>query len=429
MVTTGPERSGDTVLAGAPGPDRSGPSEPTGRSSGGARPQPQRERSGGRLLGLPVSQLLCWEAVAAGIAAALVRRDWVLVPAVAAGLLVFALTLVRVRGRWLWQVIGVRQRYRKRRRLRAVPGVDLRLAAIAELRPELRVDDVEQRRGQHLGVCWDGTAWVSVIAVQPGDDVLADPRKPAWLPVRELAGALVVDDIELAGVQILCHVAPAPSGTLPADSPVATSYAQVKAGRTAASQQVWIALRLDPMRRPDAIETRGGGDEGARRALRRCVARVLELLSAAGVDALALDSEALTTALSTAGMTRPVAVQPGTRRTAETWSGWQADEISHISWWVREWPTRAAPMQLLSDAVAGVPALSCTLSLSLHPAPAGAARFRGLVRLSAISPDTAEAAATALRAATDPAGLELSRLDGEQALGYAATLPLGGGSV
>jgi type VII secretion protein EccE len=429
MVTTGPDRSPNAVLTGAPGTERSGPPEGPGRSAGAGRPQPQRDRAGGRLLGLPVSQVLCWEAVAAGIAAAAVRGGWVLIPAVLAGLLVFALTLVRVRGRWLRQVIGVRLRFRRRRRLRPAEGIDLRLAAIAELRPELRVDDIEPRPGQHLGICYDGTAWVGVIAVQADDDVLADPRRPAWLPVRELAGALVVDDIELSGVQILCHVAPAPSGTLPTDSPVATSYAQVKAGQTAASRQVWIALRLDPTRRPDAIDARGGGDEGARRALRRCVARVLELLAAANVDAIALDGEALTAALSLAGMTRPVAAPPGTRRTAESWTGWQADDIAHVSWWVREWPTKAAPMQLLSDAVAGVPALSCTLSLSLHPAPAGAARFRGLVRLSAISPDTAEAAAEALTAAAGAAGLELFRLDGEQALGYAATLPLGGGAV
>src|SRR5215475_7518978 len=213
------------------------PPEP--REAAGDRPVPQLERSAGRLLGVSVAQIVCWEVAAAAVLASVVRRDWTMVPAGLLAVAVGALTLVRRRGRWLYEIVAVRLRLRSRRRWQpARPEVDLRLAALAELRPELSVSDVEQRAGRRLGFCNDGTAWVGLVAVQAGDD--------------ELAAALVVDDIELAAVQLLCHIAPAPSGTLPGTSPVASSYQQVKAGRTPASQQVWVALRLDPARCPEA---------------------------------------------------------------------------------------------------------------------------------------------------------------------------------
>src|SRR5215475_4608683 len=338
------------------------PPEP--REAAGDRPVPQLERSAGRLLGVSVAQIVCWEVAAAAVLASVVRRDWTMVPAGLLAVGVAALTLVRRRGRWLYEIVAVRLRLRSRRRWPpARPEVDLRLAALAELRPELSVSDVEQRAGRRLGFCNDGTAWVGLVAVQAGDDVLADDLRPAWLPVRELAAALVVDDIELAAVQLLCHVAPAPSGTLPGTSPVASSYQQVKAGRTPASQQVWVALRLDPARCPEAVESRGGGTEGAWRTLRRCLARTLELLESAGIQGRALDGEAMCAALSLVGATRPVQAPPGVRRTSETWSCWQADDIAHVSWWVAQWPPRLPAMQLLTEAAAVVPALSCTLSL------------------------------------------------------------------
>jgi type VII secretion protein EccE len=403
---------------------------PAAAAGGGERPGPQLEPSGGRLFGVSVGQIICWEVAVAAVLAGAVRRDWTLVPAVLFAGAVGSLTLVRRRGRWLYEALAVRLRYRARGRGRpADDPADLRLAALRELRPELDVSDVEQRSGQRLGVCYDGSGWVGVVAVQAGDDVLPDPQQPAWLSVRELAAALVVDDIALASVQLLCHVAPAPSGTLPANAPVATSYQRVKASSTPASQQVWIALRLDPARCPEAIEARGGGTEGARRALKRCLARTLELLESAGVRGRALDGEALRAALTLAGATRPVPTPPGARRTAETWAYWQADEVVHITWWVAAWPSRLIPMQLLTEAAASVSALSCVLSLSLHPAPAGSARFRGMIRVTAVSPPAAEIAADALQRATAAVGIGLYRLDGEQALGYAATLPLGGGQL
>src|SRR5262249_61833139 len=113
----------------------------------------------------------------------------------------------------------------------------------------------------------------------------------------------------------LGSAAPALPRVLPAQSARAPPYGQLNLRRTPASQHVWIALRLDPARCPDAVQARGGGQEGGQRAVKRCVARVLELLDAAGVHGRALDEETLRSVLARSGGVRPVPAPPGTRRT------------------------------------------------------------------------------------------------------------------
>jgi type VII secretion protein EccE len=341
---------------------------------------------------------------------------------------VLALTLVRQRGRWLYQSLGIRMRFRARRRVRPADGpVDPRLATLRELVPELDVSGIALRSGERVGVAYDGVAWVGVVAVQPPDDVLPRPSGQ-WVPIRDLARALTVDDIELASVQVVQHTAPAPAGVLPGQSAVATSYQRLNAGGTPAARHLYVAMRLDPARCPDAIEVRGGGLEGGQRAVKRCVARVLELLDSAGVPARALDEEGLRSALALTGSVRAVPAPPGTRRSDEAWTHWQGDGTSHVTWWIRSWPPRGIPMQVLADALATVPALALTASLALHTEQTEGSRFRGFVRVSAQGAAIDGAAAAVERAATN-AGIGLFRLDGEHAVGVIATLPLGGGTV
>src|SRR5262249_49539447 len=129
------------------------------------------------------------------------------------------------------------------------------------------------------------------------------------------------------------------------------------------------------------------------------------------------------------GGSRRAPAPPGTRRTDETWSHWQGDGTVHVTWWIRSWPARGIPMQVLAEVAAGVPASAVTVSLTLHPVQTEGVRFRGFVRLSATSPATAAVAARVLERAAGAAGFGLYRLDGEQALGVLATLPLGGGGL
>src|SRR5262249_1776271 len=295
--------------------------------------------------------------------------------------------------------------------------VDPRLAALGELVPGLDVAGINLRSGERIGVAYDGQSWVGVVAVEPAEDVVPRAQQTPWLPMRSLAEVLTVDDIALAGVQVLRYTAPAPAAVLPAQSAAAASYGQLNRRGTPASQHVWIALRLDPALCLDAVQARGGGQEGGQRAVKRCVARVLELLDAAGVHGRALDEETLRSVLALSGGVRPVPAPPGTRRTDESWSYWQGDGTVHVTWWIRSWPARGIPMLALAGAVAGVPASAVTVSLTLHPVQTEGARFRGFVRLSATSPATAAAAARVLQRTAGAAGFGLYRLDGEQALG------------
>ncbi|HSV66258.1 MAG TPA: type VII secretion protein EccE [Mycobacteriales bacterium] len=422
-----------TFGAGPPAaPSQVPPASPpnTGAVRAVSRAHPVPESRPGRLFGLSVGQVLAWQGVLAAVLAAAVRPGWTLVPAGLAAVSVLTLTLVRQRGRWLYESLAIRLRFQARRRIQPPAGpVDPRLAALREVLPELDVSGIVLRSGERIGVAYDGRAWVGVVAVQDSEDVVPQPQQVGWLPVRELSEALVVDDIRLAAVQVLRYTVPAPAGMLPPQSPVAMSYQQLNLRRTPASQHLWVALRLDPALSPEAIEVRGGGTEGAQRAVKRCIARTLELLEAAGLRGRALDDESLRSVLALAGGVRAVPAPPGTRRTEETWTYWQGDGTVHITWWVKSWPDRGIPMQALQEAAVGVPSLSCSVSLTLHPVQTEGSRFRGLVRLSATSPAAADIAAEAFRQATEAVGIVLYRLDGEQEPGLAGTLPLGGGEL
>jgi ESX secretion system protein EccE len=426
------------TVGSAPAPPTSSPSANPGRTTGGraaARAHPVRESVPGRIAGVSVGQVIGWQVAVAAVLVTAVRKDWTLGLAGVFAVAVLMLTLVRQRGRWLYQSIAIRMRFRARRRIRPAEGpVDPRLATLRELVPGLDVSSIALRSGERVGVAYDGVAWVGVVAVQPPDDVLPQSAQAAqWLPVRELAKALTVDDIELASVQIVQHTAPAPAGLLPAQSPVVQSYQRLNTGGTPAARHLYVALRLDPARCPDAVSVRGGGLEGGQRAVKRCVARTLELLDSAGIPGRALDEEGLRSALALTGGVRAVPSPPGTRRSDEEWTSWQGDGTGHVTWWIRSWPQRGIPMQVLADAMATVPALSVTVSLAVHAEQTEGSRFRGFVRVSAQNGTTGKVAITtagqALERAAAGAGLGLYRLDGEQAVGMIATLPLGGGSL
>lgn len=407
----------------APAPGR----PPRPRTRVAERARPVLESVPGRLAGLSVGQIITWQAALAAIVAAATHPAPGSIAAGSVGVVALALTTIRGRGRWLYQTIGLRRRFKSRQRPpQPAPNPDPRLAVVQELLPALDVTGVSMRSGQRLGVIYDGSGWVGIVAIRSDAEVLARPHQAGWLPVRELARALVVDDIALAGLQVLRHATPAPAGVLPAQAPMAASYHTLNRQRIPGSQHVWIAARLDPTLCPEAIEVRGGGVEGVHRAVRRCVARVVELLDGAGVPASPLDEDSARSVLALAAGALPITAPPETRRAAESWSAWRGDGTVHVSWWVRSWPGRGVPMQLLQEITAAVPSVSCTISLTLHPEQTEGARFRSIVRVSAHTPAAASAAGESLERGCAAAGIGLYRLDGEQALGLVATLPLGG---
>jgi type VII secretion protein EccE len=376
------------------------------------------------------------------------RRDWTLIPAALIAAVLLASATVRIANRPLPAALVVRSRFRSRSRaLRRPPTPDSttpdsttpdgttpdgrasggthRPDPLHVLFPDLHLSAIELRNGRELGVVFDGTGWSAALAVHRDTDLAPHPRRHHWLPVSTLARTLQVDDITLAGIQVLLHVVPSPAHPLPPGSVTATSYRLVNPSSLPARRQTFVALRLEPDSSLEPIEARGGGTRGAARALKRSTARTLELLDAAGVPARPLSGIGVRTALGhAAGLSGdPAGNGPPVQ---ETWRHLDLAGVTHITWWVSQWPEADAPVHLLAELLAALPVVSGTVSLELHPGPEQEVRVRALVRLAAASPDAAENAERAFGAAAQSAGFRLTRLDGEQALGFAATLPLGG---
>jgi type VII secretion protein EccE len=374
-------------------------------------PTPERDRR--RLAGVSATQGVVWELAVAAVAAA--GRGWPLYVAGGAGAVAVLLTVLRFRGRWLYQWIGVWIRFRLRRHRHRT---DEHSGPLRELAPDLTVVTAGGRRGSPIGVVHDDRSWLALLSIAADEDVLPNSTGDGVLALHTLADALAVDDIRLSAVQVIAHATPAP-GLLAGNSPAAASYAQLNAGRVPATRATWIALRLTPEECPAAIDARGGGVTGTHRALRRCAARAVELLDIAGLRAHPLDQEQVRVVLAAAAGIRQSGVDH--TRLVESWRTVSCDGLTHLTFWLHGWSARDSLAHLL-ELCAALPALFATVSLTVTPGR----RLRTLVRVSAPARPAALAAGSALETLARRHGWRLTRLDGEHVLGLVGTVPLGG---
>jgi type VII secretion protein EccE len=300
------------------------------------------------VFGVPLGAVLWAEVVAAAGLVAVVRRDLTLVPA---GLLLVGSVLLaagRHRGVPLHRTVGTWWRFTRRRRRPVADAGDPRVAALGQLLHRLSVDTVSLRGGRQFGVCFDGSGWAAVLALEPDPAVLASPGSARQVGLSRLACLLTIDDIRLSCAQLLVHTAPAPAGWLdPAFLPV-TSYRRIRPLAVAGMRRTWVVLRLDPAAGQDAIEARGGGVQGAHRALKRAVSRSVELLETDGVTARPLDDEGVRSALTLnlLGSASP-AGNPPDAPLAESWACWRAGGTAQVSWWLSGWPAGRDPVEPL----------------------------------------------------------------------------------
>lgn len=382
---------------------------------------PRIESTPARVAGVSTGQIMLWQITIAVCVFAAVRDDWTIVPAGVTAIVVLVLTTFRAHGRWLYRDIAVRGRFRVRRQAGPpAPTVDPRLAPLRTLLPELEITAITSRGGQSVGVVYDGRAWSGAVELAADDSVLPPPR-PSTLPLRRLFDALEVDDIRLASVQVMCQLICGPSSP----APVHASYRQLNIRQTPVAERVWVAVRADPELCADAIEARGGGADGARRVVKRAVARVVELLEAESIPTRQLDAETMRSALAVTAD----AWQPSTTASREDWTNWRTGGSTHVTWWVRSWPARNDPLRALRSAAVGASARVCVVSLTLHATRGRQARFRVLVRLSAATPQAMVAIAKAFESNATTRGCGVVRLAGEQGPGLVATVPLGGGEA
>jgi type VII secretion protein EccE len=374
------------------------------------------------------------------------------VPAVA--LLVFA--LLPLHGRTLGEALRIRSLQRARRKeapTNVPPGTDPALAPVLELDPALHTTThaTEADLGggrpvrRETGIVGDGTFLTSVLLVQAKDQPLRPARNALPLPLDVVCSALTVDDITLESVQLVQHTQPAPAPHLPEQALATRAYQALPDGAdTPALRLTWIALKLDPERAATAVLARGGGEEGARKALQRVTDQLAGRLNGAGFSATVLDERELISALSIATCANPLATtgRQGSgsggqvaRRTQESRRFWRVDDRFHSSYWISRWPQLSrpgGPARLSSpdlvNLVTSIPALASAFSLTARPGTGGSVALSGHVRVVARSEQDVAKFGRMLEQRAQSAGLGLSRLDQEQVPGLLATLPLGGTS-
>ncbi|GAA1194961.1 type VII secretion protein EccE [Kitasatospora gansuensis] len=413
--------------------------------------------------GLLGTRLRLQQIVLLEVAVALVAVGWTISKAMAGAfavpaVLLVVLALVPLNGRTLSEGLQVRSALNARRRQAQLnvppPGTDPALAPALELEPALRTcthaTEADLGGGRPVrretGMVGDGTFLTSILLVQAKDQPLRPHRTALPLPLDVICSALQVDDISLESVQLVQHTQPAPAPHLPDQSLAARAYHQLPDGlATPGLRLTWVALKLSPELTSSAVEARGGGEEGARKALQRVTDQLAGRLNSAGFTATVLDERELIAALAISVCANPMAVagRQGTgggggngRRTQESRKFWRIDDRWHATYWISKWPQLSrpggAPGRIaapdLVNLVTSTPALASTFSLTASRGTGDSVAISGHVRITGRSESEIAQVGRLVESRAQTTGIGLTRLDLEQAPGLLATLPLGGTS-
>ncbi|WP_083647545.1 type VII secretion protein EccE [Kitasatospora sp. CB01950] len=414
--------------------------------------------------GLLARRLELKQIVQLEVAVALVAVGWSVNKLVAAVLAVPAVILVvvallRLGGRTTGEALGVRSAYNSRRREAKYnvppPGTDPALAPVMELEPALSTctHAIETDLGdgrplrRETGMVGDGTFFTSVLLVQSKDQPLRPGRANSALPLDIICSVLRVDDIPLESVQLIQHTQPAPAPHLPEHALAARAYQQAPGGvNTPALRLTWVAIKLDPERASTAVVARGGGEEGARKALQRVTDQLAGRLNSAGFTATVLDERELIAALAISVCANPVAVAGrqgsggggvGVRRAQESAKFCRIDDRWHATYWISKWPELTRPgagggrvtaPELVNQLTSTPAAFASTFSVTATRAMGGAVALSGHVRLTARSESEIAQVGRLVESRAQHSGTALTRLDQEHGPGLLATLPLGGTS-
>lgn len=385
-------------------------------------PQPTRPRAPSRpetVKGLHVGQLVTVEAAAVAGLVASTQPLPVLVPLAAVGGLAVLLSVVRVRGRWLYQWAGLRLRYAARRRRHAVDNDDLGLVRAVAPGAVLTTVEVGEDEAAVVAHAAGLAVVLEVSPTQMGRVVEASfpvPPMTALLPSADTDGPPV-------SVQVVMQTIPAPAFAGEGSS-AAQSYQELTGGVLPARRRCWIALQ--------ALHTPDDDSElDLRAALTNAVLRVQRRLSKSR-----LRGRPLGTAEALAEYVALLRLDPSddpesdqVRRLQETWSSWTSGSSAHTTYRVLDWPDLAtAEGADIFEHLGAVPSVATTVSVAGRWR-AEEVELEAAVRLTMPDATAAAAAGRALAAAAVRNGAGLQRLDGEQVFGVAASLPLGGFSL
>ncbi|MFC4124769.1 type VII secretion protein EccE [Nocardia rhizosphaerae] len=209
-------------------------------------------------------------------------------PALGIAVVVALLPLIPIGKRTILDWLGTLRRYAGKREYTLGDTVDFR--------------DTD---GRSLGLYWDGSRVVTVVEVLPPRGGLTRIARTTvhashLLPLPELAACLNQHDILLSGIDIISHGHRSRSGT-----PAGAIYESLLGPLPAtAHRTVWLAISYDAVRCPDATERRGGGVDGASRAVTIATQRIMRTLEDADCSARILTAPEIRKAVQqiTAGL-------------------------------------------------------------------------------------------------------------------------------
>ncbi len=399
----------------------------------------RRRREGVSFGPFPVANLVVLEiGIAIGLVLLAIDTKLMYVGAAIAVLgLIFA--LIRWRGRWLTQWVGLTTGYALRGHSKAAnPAAaeepaqdseeatmtgpeDARVALLRLAVPDLLIAHGTDHERQPVGLAYNDGGWTAVLLVDPMPALVNQVGSAPNLPLSALAPCLEDRGVLLDAIQVIWHCYPG-SAALPAQSPALASYLEVLGPLPAAARRTtWVAVRLDPQRCAQAVSERGGGVEGAHRAVLGALSRVRNALESKGVRARPLSPDELLAAGIKSSELSAVAGSQETVSLNERWDGVTAAGVGHSSYAVTGWPGKGSLNSLTS-----VRALSSTVVLSISPGEGEEVGLRGVVRVSARTPGELNEAEEQLGSIADELDMDLTSLRGMQLSGLIATLPLGG---
>ncbi|WP_307789500.1 type VII secretion protein EccE [Mycolicibacterium baixiangningiae] len=314
---------------------------------------------------MPLADLLLVQAVVCiGLALALLldQPEWW---GAACGLAIGVVFVVPVAGRSFprWALARFDfWRDRRRRRRHATPRWD--------------PFDHEQTEGTHIGFSWDGRVLTSMIRVEetPQSLTVLEPGVTVsgeTVPVGVLADCLRQFDIALESIDVISQ-----GSRSAGHGHVAAVYDAVLGPLPAiAHRSVWVAVRLDPARCPEAIRARGGGWDAALRTAAVATRRVTNRLRDAGLRASTTTASDMTQAVTEfSGGVNLEALE-------ETWTACHSGRLQLRSYGI-------APATCTSEGLSSLwnlPSRATTVTLSLRrDEQRDVVELRGIVRLDSL---------------------------------------------
>ncbi|WP_341718059.1 type VII secretion protein EccE [Micromonospora sp. FIMYZ51] len=377
-----------------------------------------------RVGGIHVAQLVAWQAGVAAVLAATPRGVPLTVAVAVAVLLLLAPTMVRRRGRWLYEWLAVWWGYRGRRRHldatgpAGAVGVDHVNAAwqlLTHLEGSVELDQVEIDDQPAVLLTHRG-GLSAVLEVDPTEGALLMGAPQALPSPMSLLPAADPNTPPVA-VQVLIQVTPAPRVGAAA---VDRAYRELTGGEVPASRQAWVVLQAP--RTPDFH-----ADRDLRPALTAAIRRTRRQLRHDRVSARLLNRDEVLASVAT--LTHLTGAPAGGDRplVREGWRSWSAQGTPQSCHRLLAWPDRAWEVDAL---LRGLPAAASVVSISVARQSGRPGDDEAVLevafRLIGADATALDAADRALTEAIRSQGGRLQRLDGEHAYGVAATLPLGG---